>query len=105
MADEESVPPRTQSRKDVDNIDPVADVLERLQTYLRWIDEHRASFEHYRKEDPEAAERELYYLRDATDQAIMYLNQLADLLFRGLSIDSTKQLPSGLLRNIAKRKK
>lgn len=105
MTGEDSVPGDSHNRATTDNIDPVADSLERLQTYLRWIGEHRASFELYRKDDPKAAELELNYLRDATEQAIAYLDQLTELLLGGLSVDLNKQLPLGFQRTIKRRKK
>jgi hypothetical protein len=78
------------------DIDPIAFALERTQTFLVWIEEHRASFEKYRNTDPSSAERELRYLENSTDQALVHLQRLKELLLAGRSIDPNKRLPKGL---------
>jgi hypothetical protein len=80
------------------DIDPVAFALYRVQTFLVWIDEHRASFEKLRHTDKEAAESELSNLRDSTMQGIVYLQRLSELLLAGYAIDPNKRLPESLCR-------
>lgn len=80
----------------VQDIDPIGFALSRLQTFLLWIDEHRASFEQLRNTDPASAERELRYLADATQQASTHLARLTELLLAGYTIDPGKRLPKGL---------
>lgn len=80
------------------DIDPVAFALDRVQTFLVWIDEHRASFEQARDIDKELAEAELNNLRDSTSQGIIYLQRLSELLLAGYSIDPGKRLPESLRR-------
>jgi hypothetical protein len=78
--------------------DPVAYALERLQTFLLWIEEHRASFEALRGTDPEAAESELSNLKDATAQAFPHLLRLTELLLAGETISAERELPQWLRR-------
>jgi hypothetical protein len=78
------------------DIDPVGFALERLQTYLTWIDEHRASFEKMRASNPTEAERELEYLADSTREALRYFLRLSELLLGGHGFDPNKRLPRGL---------
>jgi hypothetical protein len=78
-------------------IDPVGFALERLQTYLTWIDEHRASFEKMRVSNPTEAEKELAYLADSTREALRYFLRLSELLLAGNGLDPKKRLPRGLL--------
>ena len=78
------------------DIDPIAFALERVQTFLLWIEEHRAAFEEYRHTDRTSAERELRYLENSTDQAVAHLERLKELLLAGYAIDPTKRLPKGL---------
>lgn len=80
----------------VKDIDAVAFALDRVRTYLAWIDEHRASFEVARSSDPEAAERELGNLAHATQEARMHMARLVELLLAGYTIDPSKRLPRGL---------
>ena len=80
------------------DLDPVAFALSRVQTFLVWIGEHRATFEKYRHSDPELAEAELINLRDATSQGRIYLQRLSELLLAGYTIDPTKRLPESLIR-------
>jgi hypothetical protein len=96
--DPTSVAPPGESPLDpsVDDVDPVAFALERVQTMLAWIDEHRGGFEAARVSDPEEAERELSNLADATAQARAYHGRLMELLLAGYAIDSAKRLPKGL---------
>jgi hypothetical protein len=82
----------------VKDIDPVAFALDRVRTHLVWIDEHRASFEAIRAADSEAAERELRYLADSTDQAQRHLERLIQLIMAGYTIDPAKRLPQDLAR-------
>lgn len=78
------------------DIDVVAYALERLQTMLSWINEHRASFESLRVSDPLQAESELGNLKNATAQAIVHLQRLSELVAAGYRIDPNKRLPRGL---------
>lgn len=78
------------------NADQVGYALERLQTFLIWIDEHRASFEKERDTDPQSANAELRNLQDSTEQAVLHLQRLTELLLAGYSINSDKELPIGL---------
>ena len=100
LMDKEPVAPPGESRLDpsVKDIDAVAFALERVQTLLAWIDEHRASFEAARASNPEEAERELGNLADATAQARRYHGRLVELLLAGYAIDPAKRLPKGLMR-------
>jgi hypothetical protein len=77
----------------VSDIDPVAFALERVDTLLCWIDEHRASFEAKRGVDEQDAERELGFLADATRQAKEYMHDLKQRLLAGETIDPSKRLP------------
>jgi hypothetical protein len=78
-------------------IDPVGFALERVQTYLSWIDEHRASFEKMRESNPTEAEKELGYLANSTREALRYYLRLSELLLAGHGFDPNKRLPRGLL--------
>ena len=80
------------------DLDPIAFALYRVQTYLVWIEEHRAAFEKYRCTDQELAESELSNLRDSTLQAMVYLQRLSELLLAGYTIDPDKRLPDSLCR-------
>jgi hypothetical protein len=77
-------------------IDEVAFALERVCTYLMWIDEHRGSFEAARGSDPETAAAELLNLADATLQARRYGRYLAELIMSGRIVDASKTLPCQL---------
>jgi hypothetical protein len=78
------------------DIDQVGHALERLQTFLKWIDEHRASFEKERDTDPQSADAELRNLQDSTEQAVLHLQRLTELLLAGYTIDPDKVSPKGL---------
>jgi hypothetical protein len=80
------------------DIDAVGFALDRVQTFLVWIDEHRAGFEKLRHTDQQAAEAELSKLRHATVQGMRYLQRLSELLLAGYTFDRTKRLPEGLRR-------
>lgn len=77
------------------DIDAVAFALERVRTYLAWIDEHRGSFEALRESDPENAEHELSHLAHATSEARGHVGRLVELLLAGYNIDPSKRLPRG----------
>jgi hypothetical protein len=80
------------------DLDPVGFALDRVQTFLVWIDEHRATFEKARDTDKEVAEAELSNLRDSTRQGMIYLQRLSELLLAGYAIDPGKRLPESLRR-------
>jgi hypothetical protein len=80
------------------DLDPIGFALSRVQTFLVWIEEHRATFEKYRSTDPEFAESELRNLRDSTLQAMVHLQRLSELLLAGYTIDPDKRLPESLRR-------
>ena len=82
----------------VKDIDAVAFALDRVRTFLAWIDEHRASFEVARGSDAETAERELRYLDHSTQEARRHMARLVELLLAGYTIDPTKRLPRDLQR-------
>ena len=84
--------PRDSGKPDIDE---VAYALERLQTFLSWIEEHRGSFEKERDTDPESAAAELRHLQDSTEQAVLHLHRLMELLLAGYGIDAGKALPRG----------
>ena len=75
------------------DIDQLAFALTRVQVLLKWIDEHRASFEKVRETDREGAEAELRHLEDSTDQAVVHLQRLTELILAGFTIDRTKPMP------------
>ena len=85
--------PRDSRKPDMDQ---VAYALERLQTFLMWIDEHQRSFEKERDTDPLSAASELNNLRDSTEQAVLHLQRLTELLLAGYTIDPDKVPPMGL---------
>jgi len=76
--------------------DQVAYALKRLQTFLLWIDEHRESFEKARDADLLSANSELRNLQDSTEQAVLHLDRLAELLLAGFTINPDKRLPKSL---------
>jgi hypothetical protein len=80
------------------DLDPIGFALERVQTFLVWIDEHRASFEEARDSDREVAEAELHNLRHATAQGMIHLQRLSELLLAGYTFDPGKRLPDSLRR-------
>ena len=73
------------------DLDPIGFALYRVQTFLVWIDEHRAAFERARDTDEELAEAELSNLRDSTSQAMVHLQRLSELLLAGYTIDPGKK--------------
>src|SRR5262245_38595263 len=77
-------------------IDQLAYALERVQTFLKWVDEHHRSFEKDRNSDPESAESELHNLRDSTEQAVLHLQRLTELVLAGYTIISEKVFPRDL---------
>jgi hypothetical protein len=79
------------------DLDPIGWHLERIQTCLMWIDEHRASFEKLRSTNPSDAEAELAYLKHSTYDAILHVHRLTELLIAGYKLGSDKRLPKGLL--------
>jgi hypothetical protein len=79
------------------DVDPVARQLERIQIFLLWIDEHRSSFEKIRDTDPAAAKSELGYLKDSTEQLVLHVERLTELLLAGHTIDAKKRLPKDFL--------
>jgi hypothetical protein len=81
------------------DLDPVGFALCRVQTFLIWIDEHRASFEMAGTTDPETAERELANLRVATRDALIHLQRLSELMLAGYTIDPNKRLPESIVRS------
>jgi hypothetical protein len=64
-------------------MNPVDFHLERLYTFLRWNQEHFASFKHNRESDPENAERELAFLDDTIERGYEHLARLTELLRAG----------------------
>jgi hypothetical protein len=80
------------------DLDPIGFALYRVQTFLVWIEEHRAAFEEYRHTDQEFAESELSNLRDSTLQGMVYLRRLSELLLAGYALDPNKRLPESLRR-------
>lgn len=95
--DRSNVIPPGESPNDssVKDIDAVAFALDRVRTYLFWIDEHRASFEAARESDREEAERELGMLARSTQEARRHMARLVELLMAGYGIDPSKRLPHG----------
>lgn len=87
-----------------DNFDPIVQELKGLRTHLLWVGEHRASFEHYRDNEPKAAQIELENLRESTDRAIEHLNNLTELLIAGKSVDVSRSIPPYLKIKLVKRK-
>jgi hypothetical protein len=79
-----------------EEIDPIGFSLGRIQTYLTWIEEHRASFEANRASDSAGAEKELRDLAYSTKKALRHFQRLVELLLAGYQIDSKKRLPRNL---------
>jgi hypothetical protein len=82
----------------VKDVDAVAFALNKVRTYLVWIDEHRASFEAARTADPKTAESELLNLAHSTQEARVHMERLVELILAGYTIDPTKRLPRDLQR-------
>jgi hypothetical protein len=87
--------PYDPSKKEIDSI---GFALERVQTHLTWIEEHRASFEKLRATDAPGAEKELRYLAHSSKEALRHFVRLTELLLAGYSFDPTKRLPKGLFQ-------
>jgi hypothetical protein len=97
MSNDDVVPPGEHPDDPyVKDIDAVAFALDRVQTYLIWIDEHRASFEAARDSDPETAESELSNLDHSTREARRHMTRLLELILAGYTINPSKRLPRGL---------
>ncbi len=75
------------------NIDPVASHVERIKTNLVWIDQYRLNIEHLLQTDQGGVEKELMYLKHATDTAIKHLRRLTDLLLAGHKVNVDKKIP------------
>jgi hypothetical protein len=85
------------------DIDPVSYALERLQTYLIWCQEHRASYVQTRDTNPRDAANEMNCLKDAIEQAILPVQRLTELILAGHGVDSKKKPPKGLCNEIWRR--
>lgn len=92
MNEEKDIPPDPY----LPDIDPVGFALERLQTHLIWIEEHRASSEQFRHEDASSAETELSNLKFSIEEAVNHLQRLSELLSPSLPMEPGKRLPKGL---------
>jgi hypothetical protein len=79
----------------VQEIDAVAFALERLCTYLHWIEQHHTTFEADRILNLPNAQRELQFLAHATVEAQKHAKRLTELLLAGYAIDPAKRLPEG----------
>jgi hypothetical protein len=77
-------------------VDAIGFALQRLQAHLTSVEEHRASFEKYRKTDDVAAQQELFGLTHSTKEALRHFLRLAELLLAGYTLDPSKRLPKGL---------
>jgi hypothetical protein len=82
------------------DIDALGYALERLQTLLIWVDEHRSSFEKLRISDAASAANELACLKNSADQAVLHLHRLTELLLAGYAIDPNKRLPKSLCSEV-----
>jgi len=80
------------------DLDPVGFALDRVQTLLVWIEEHRASVEKALHSDAETAERELSNLRVAARDAMIHMRRLSELILAGHTINPDKRLPESLRR-------
>jgi hypothetical protein len=80
-----------------DHVDPIAGHLERIKTNLVWIDQYRLNLESCLDKDQNAVERELRYLKDATDVAIRHLKRVTELLLAGNKVNADKKIPANLL--------
>jgi len=85
------------------DVDPVGYALERLQTYLIWSEEHRASYEKARDGKKGDADNEMSCLQDAIEQAILHLQRLTELVLAGRGVDSNKSLPKNLCGEVWNR--
>lgn len=82
------------------DIDPIGFALDRLRTFLLWIDEHSSSLEKLRHCDSVNAESELENLKDSIAQALTHLQRLMELLLAGYTIDPNKRLPRNLYQEV-----
>src|SRR5688500_254555 len=99
MADPNVLPPGDSPLDPhVRDLDAVAFSLNQVRTLLRWVEEHRASFEAARATDPETAERELGNLAHATGEPLRHVGRLTELLLAGYAIDPSRRLPRDLAR-------
>jgi hypothetical protein len=73
------------------NVDSVGYALERLQTYLIWSEEHRASYEKAHKDNPADADYEKSCLKDAIEQAILHLQRLTALVLALVTVWTRKK--------------
>ena len=78
------------------DLDPVGFALDRVQTLLVWIEEHRASLEKVLDTDAETAASELSNLRATTRDAMIHLQRLSELILAGYTVDPDKRLPESL---------
>ena len=103
--DKETITPPGQHPHDPSkgDIDPLGYALERLQTYLIWSDEHRASYEKARNTNLGDAENELNCLKNSIERAIIHLQRLSELLLAGYGVDSKKKLPNNLCGEVWNR--
>lgn len=101
MGERETLPPG-QHPFDPSNpdIDPIGFALDRLKTFLLWIDEHSSSFEKPRHSDPVNAETEHQYLKNSIVQALTHLQRLIELLLAGYTIEPKKRLPRNLSQGL-----
>jgi len=91
------IPPPGEDPCDPPNqIDPIAGHLERIKTNLVWIDQYRLNIEYYLNADQTKVEKELMYLKHATDVAIKHLRRLTALLLADYKISADKIIPSNL---------
>lgn len=86
-------------------IDPIASLLQRLETNLLWILEHGTTCERHLATDVGLAQKELAHLEYCSEQALAYFDELAELLLNGKGIDGTNQVPNGLGSGILRRKR
>ena len=92
MPPDENLPTLSGDNESWMEIDPLAHLLERLQSNLLWIDQYRINYISKRDSNESNASRQMEYLQAANDEAISYLNQLMELLVRRGILDVTKPL-------------
>jgi hypothetical protein len=78
------------------DIDPIGFSLERLQTFLIWIEQHRSAIEMTIEPHQRCAISEMDNLKDASYRAILHFQRLSELILNGYSIDKSKRMPKGL---------
>jgi hypothetical protein len=93
--DKRDIPPpgRHPFDSSMPDLDQLAYALERVQVFFKWIVQHQRSYEKERDTDPQSAESELHNLRDSTEQAVLHLQRLTELLLAGYTIDASKRFP------------